>query len=137
MITCRSKEHNKPNGYKAKHYYSYLDPKKHDLLACSNLNIHIIEDTHLMPVVEIQLKTIEVAIKAINGSASHSDYKNTDREKIQKDFDEHSLKVGFNLPFMWISSSDMDNPKMKLLSADETAKVLYPFIDMTSREKQI
>ena len=135
MIVSRSKEHDKDNGYKAQHYYLYLDPAKHNLLQNPNSIIANIEE-ELIPMVEFQLKTIEVAIKASNGSAAHSDYKNTDKEQIQQSFDNYDLRVGFNLPLMWISSSDIDNSEMKLLSADETAKVLYPFIDMTNREKQ-
>ena len=134
MIVSRSKQHNKDNGYKAKHYYLYLNPNKHTLLENPNsITANIVEE--LVPMVEFQLKTIEVAIKASNGSAAHSDYKKTDKKQIQQAFDNSDLRVGFNLPFMWVSSSNIDNSEMKLLSADETAKVLYPFIDMTSREK--
>ena len=134
MIVTRSKEHNKDNGYKAQHYYLYLDPNKHNLLEGSNSIITNYQE-ELIPMIEFQLKTIEVAIKASNGSAAHSDYKKTDKEQIQQAFDNSDLRVGFNLPFMWVSSSNLDNTEMKLLSADETAKVLYPFIDMTGREK--
>ena len=130
MKISRTKEHNKKNGYKAKHYYLYLDPELNNLIT-SNL-----QETEYMPLVEFQFKTIEVAIKASNGSAAHSDYKPVDKNAIQQAFDNHFLKVGFNLPFMWVSSSDINNCEMKLLSADETAKVLYPFINTTTREKE-
>lgn len=131
MNTFKSKEHNKPNGYKAKHYYLFMQDDKQELLYNNATNLSI----EPMPLVEFQFKTIDVAIKAFNGSADHSVYKKVDKKQIQKSFDKNELKVGFNLPFMWVSSIDINKPEMKLLSADETAKVLYPFIDVTSREK--
>lgn len=134
MDVIKEKQHNKSNGYKANHFYSFLKESKLDLLY-PNMSKKAKEELKLkLPLIEFQLKTIEVDIKANNGSADHSVYKNANPEEIQKMYNEGKLIVGRNLPRMWCSV----NGKMELLSDMQTAKKIYPFLDTTyQKEKNI
>lgn len=142
MEICREPHfHDKPNGYKAKHYSLALAPENLNSIY-PNKNFvegskEFDEEISKMPVIEFQFKTIAVAINASYGTAAHTNYKQVDPEKIQEDFDNNNLKRGNNLPYMWVSSMNSSGkPTMKELDNDEVAKKLYPFLDVT-RQREI
>lgn len=118
MHKTKSKNHDKPNGYKAKHKYWTFKKDKMEYLEGD------FEYERNIPMVEFQFKTSEVQVKANIGSANHEDYKGEKREYIQKKYDEGGFGI-FNTPFMWAS----EDRKMRLLSKEETLKKIYPFLN--------
>lgn len=83
----------------------------------------------IIPMVEWQFKTIQVAIDANLGGASHQTYKNETTESVQKKYTDMINMFGTiplsQVPTMWISKLDGQNPRQ--LSTMETIKKLYPF----------
>ena len=73
---------------------------------------------------------VKTAIESSLGSAKHSDYKGEDIRKIQKEYDENGGLPYSRLPIMYKSHLRTDkngNPiPPRILSSDETARVLYP-----------
>jgi len=132
MIVTKSKDHNKDNGYKAKHRYLTLKPDCYNLIYPDYENNSEELLQLQIPLIDFQLKTIEVAIKSDIGSASHTLYKGESKEKIQNLYNSGSLIVGQNLPRMWCCIDG----KMKLLSDEQTAKKLYPFLDVSSSKQK-
>ena len=125
-ITTRKKDHNKPNGYKAKHrVFSINDETMKEIAEKFG-----IEDTTFFPIIECQFKTIAVAIEANTGTAAHIDYKNIDPKAIQRKYDKGEFKLGYDIPQMWVSK---DNEMVKL-SSDETLKKLYPFLNISKKK---
>ena len=88
------------------------------------------KDKDYQPVVEAQFKTIQTAIEANIGKASHEVYKGEDTKKIQKEFDKNGGLPLSKLPTMYRSNLEWDadfNPiPMKTLSSIEVAKATYP-----------
>ena len=118
MYKTKSKNHDKPNGYKAKHkYWTFKKDKMEHLDGEFNYERNI-------PMIEFQFKTSEVQVKSNIGPANHEDYKGEKREDIQKKYDEGGFGI-FNTPYMWAS----DDRKMVLLSKEETLKKIYPFLN--------
>ena len=113
----RSKKLNKPNGYKAGHRMVTLKKEKTSLLGLEN------EEYERIPQIEIQYKTIEVAIRAAEGTASHTAYKGESMEEIQNKYDNNKFDI-FELPDMWIS----DKERMRSLNKNEILKKMYPFL---------
>lgn len=117
--STRQKVHNKANGYKAWHEsYSAKDE--------SNEHVEkwgLLEDD--VPVVECQFKTIAVEL---NPEASHHDYKNVNRKEIQKKLENKTLKIGQQIPRMWVSRENGFHE----LDYKETIQRLYPFVDVTT-----
>lgn len=126
MDKTKAKNHDKPNGYKAKHkYWTFKEDKMENLDGDFNYEINI-------PMIEFQFKTSEVQVKANIGSANHEDYKGEKREDIQKKYDEGGFGI-FNTPYMWVS----DNRKMVLLSKEETLKKIYPFLNTKTKRGMV
>lgn len=126
MIETKSKNHNKPNGYKAKHRYWTFKKEKMQYLE-EQLNY----ETNI-PMIEIQFKTAEVQISCNIGSANHETYKGQKREDIQEKYDKGEFNM-FNTPFMWVSEKENHKIKMKLLEDEETLKKIYPFLNTKSK----
>lgn len=128
MLKTKCKNHDKPNGYKAKHkYWTFKSDKMNYMPEDINYEKGI-------PMIEFQFKTSEVYVKCNNGgTADHTTYKGETVDEIQKKYDTKQFNV-FNTPTMWVSEKD-DNgiSKMRLLSSEETLKKLYPFLNINSK----
>ena len=126
MIKTKCKDHDKPNGYKARHkYWTFKKEKIRHLKGNFNFEENI-------PMIEFQFKTSEVQISCNTGPANHEDYKGERREDIQKKYDMGGFNV-FNTPYMWITKfvqkGEKHFPDTKLLSEEETLKSIYPFLN--------
>lgn len=109
----------KPNGYKAEHRMLTLKKDKTALLGLEN------EEYENIPEIEFQFKTLEVAINAATGKASHSTYKQVDKEEIQRKYDNHQFSP-YDIPAMWVS----ENGRMRALKMEEILRKMYPFLVM-------
>ena len=117
--STRSKKHNKPNGYKAEHEsYSVKESKRNYAITEWELNKYDV------PVVECQFKTIAVEL---NPDASHHDYKKVNKEKVQTELENKTLRIGKEIPKMWVSREN----GMIELSYKEIIQRIYPFVDVT------
>ena len=126
MIKTKCKNHDKPNGYKAKHkYWTFKKDKMEYLDKGLNYDVNI-------PMIEFQFKTSEVQISCNTGPANHEDYKGEKREDIQRKYDTNGFNV-FNTPYMWVTrfiqKGEIHFPDTKLLSEEETLKMIYPFLN--------
>lgn len=128
MLKTKCKNHDKPNGYKAKHKYWTFKKDKMDYLEDD------IDHEENIPMIEFQLKTSEVYVKCNNGgSADHTTYKGQTIQEIQEKFDRGNFNV-FNTPTMWASENDGNGiNKMRLLSSEEALKKIYPFLNINKR----
>ena len=127
MIKTKSKNYDKPNGYKAKHKYWTMKEDKTNYLK----NYSFASDHDHIPMIEFQFKTAEVAIKCNNGgSADHTTYKGETTEEIQSKFDKGEFTL-YNTPTMWVSRDG----RMALLSKEETLKKIYPFLNTTGKKR--
>lgn len=118
MLKTKCKNHDKPNGYKAKHkYWTFKKDKLGHLPDMFSYDGNI-------PMIEFQFKTSKVHISCNTGPANHEDYKGEKREDIQRKYDEGKFDV-YNTPYMWAS----DDGEMRLLSDEETLKKIYPFLN--------
>lgn len=95
----------------------------------------------LQPIIECQFKTIDVAILANLGSASHGEYKGEDIEILQEEYDRNGELARSKLPLRMyrsnIGTDNNGNPKpLKLLSRDEMIHALYPSL-ILRRENQV
>lgn len=117
--STRQKFHNKANGYKAWHesYSARNESNEHVK------NWKLLDND--VPAVECQFKTIEVEL---NPDASHHDYKNVNREEIQKKLENETLKIGQQIPRMWVSRENGFHE----LEYKEIIQKLYPFVDVTT-----
>ena len=125
-IVTREKNHDKPNGYKAKHRVFNIKPEVSQEIS-EKFNV----DKNTFPLFECQFKTIAVAIEANTGTAAHINYKGIDPKAIQKKYDRNEFILGYNIPQMWVSRGN----QMVKLSSDETLKKLYPFLDLTKKKE--
>lgn len=121
----RSKKLDKPNGYKAQHRMATLKKEKTSLVGLEN------EDYERVPQIEIQYKTLEVAIRTAVGTASHTAYKGENMEEIQNKYNNNEFNT-FDLPDMWMS----ENRRMRALNRDEILKKMYPFLKL-NKEKGV
>lgn len=122
-VVARKRDHKKDNGYKAKHRVFALNDETAQEIA-EKFNINPL----YFPLFEAQFKTIEIESKA-----PHESYKKDYNPKdIQKKYDNDEFKIGYDIPQMWVSKDG----QMKLLSPDEAAKKLYPFLDITKKIEQ-
>lgn len=128
-ITTRKKDHNKTNGYKAKHRVFSINEETAKEIA-EKFNI---QDTTFFPVIECQFKTIAVAIEANTGTAAHINYKNIDPKVIQRKYDKGEFILGYDIPQMWVSKDG----EMKKLSSDETLKKVYPFLNISKKKENV
>lgn len=128
-IITRKKDHNKDNGYKAKHRVITINEETGKEIA----EKFDIQDTTFFPVIECQFKTIAVAIEANTGTAAHINYKNIDPKAIQRKYDKDEFRLGFDIPQMWVSKGN----EMVKLSSDETLKKLYPFLNISKKKEHI
>lgn len=83
-----------------------------------------------IPIIEFQSKTIQAAIEANIGTASHGIYKGTDSKKMQEEYDIINGKIPLSkVPTMYSSNLSVDeNGKVippRVLSSDETLRRLY------------
>lgn len=118
--STRSKKHNKSNGYKAEHESYSIKQNQKD----KNIEHWELQKDDV-PVVECQFKTIEVEL---NPEASHHDYKNVNKEEVQKQLENKTLQIGKEIPKMWISREN----RMIELSYKEIIQKIYPFVDITT-----
>lgn len=89
--------------------------------------------TNYIPIIELQAKTIEVAIKSNIGQKEirHDHYKGQKTENVQKIYDKLEGNIPLSeVPTMYKSSLRRDSEGRiippRLLSSDETLKILYP-----------
>ena len=119
LHSTRTKFHNKTNGYKAWHEcYSAKSSAKDQLKKWSLYG-------ECVPAVECQFKTIAVEL---NPEASHHDYKNVDKAQMQSKLENETLKVGIQIPRMWVSRENGFHE----LQYKEIIQRVYPFIDITT-----
>lgn len=118
MVSKKNKDHNKDNGYKAKHR-SYSSSPSNNI---DNDKWYL--EGEDVPVIECQFKTIAVDR---NKKASHHDYKNVDEELTRKKLKTTILKIGEEIPEMWIAR----NGTIRKLTYKETIHKIYPFVDIT------
>lgn len=102
-------------------------------------DVEKIEDTkEYQPIIEGQFKTIQTAIEANLGAANHGDYKRESIAKIQQEYDRDGRFPLSRLPIMYMSSLETDKNGRaippRLLSSEETAKVMYPSLILKSRQ---
>lgn len=81
------------------------------------------------PIIEAQLKTIQVAIDADLGEASHEFYKGEEIERIQEEYDRNGGLPFSKLPIMYESELKRDKKgvpiPLRILSSEETAAKVY------------
>lgn len=81
------------------------------------------------PIIEAQLKTIQVAIDADLGEASHEFYKGEEIERIQEEYDRNGGLPFSKLPIMYESELKRDKNGVpippRILSSEETAAKVY------------
>ena len=125
-VMSKYKEHDKENGYKAKHFTGALNNR--------SMNIFEIDknEKENCPVVEIQAKTIEVAINGLIGEAMHSDYKKINKEEIQDKYNKDKIDER-DLPEMWNWKST--EKEYKKLNKEEVLRKLYPFLSEKLKEE--
>jgi len=117
MSIQKSKDHDKPNGYKAKHRIMTF---KKDELERLGLEEEMFD---VVPMIEFQFKTFETIMRCLKGPAEHTIYKGEKKEIIQEKYDNNEYNV-FEVPTMWVSK----NGEMCMLTMEETLKKMYPFI---------
>ena len=87
-------------------------------------------DLGAFPIIECKFLTIDKAINANLGAANHGDYKGEDLAIVQKEYDREGGIPLSRIPTMYYSTVELDRNGVpvepKLLSSDETLKVLYP-----------
>lgn len=125
MNVHKEKDHDKPNGYKAKH--RIMSIKQSQL---SKMDIEP-EYSELVPMVEFQFKTFETVVRCLSGSAEHSTYKGEKKEVVQERYDNGEYEI-FDVPTMWVSRDG----KMNMLTLDETLKKMYPFLRTKKKEEK-
>ena len=86
-----------------------------------------------IPIVEFQLKIIQVAIEANMGTASHGLYKGEDSSAMQKEYDEANGKIPLSkIPTMYSSDLERDADGKaippRILSSEATLGKLYPYL---------
>ena len=121
----RCNKWDKPNGYKAEHRMLTLRKDKREQLGLEN------EEYENIPEIEFQFKTLEVAVNAATGNASHSQYKNVNQAEIQEKYDKDGFSKN-EIPFMWVS----DHGRMRALSNEEILKKMYPFLDARKNKNE-
>ena len=126
MTVQKSKDHNKKNGYKAKHRMMTLMRDKLELLGIPNGKFEEI------PMIEFQFKTFQTLMQVETGTAKHSDYKNEDMDAIQEKYDKYGCDP-YELPTMWVSKGG----KMVMLTPDEAMKKIYPLLKPRDRKKGV
>lgn len=120
LKSTRTKKHDKDNGYKAEHE-SYSVKENQNDKNVRKWDLNNID----VPAVECQFKTIAVEL---NPKASHHDYKEVNRQVIQARLETQALKVGKEIPRMWVSREN----GMIELSYKEIIQRIYPFVDITT-----
>ena len=126
MTVQKSKDHNKKNGYKAKHRMMTLMRDKLEILGIPNSKFEEI------PMIEFQFKTFQTLMQVETGTAKHSDYKNEDMAAIQEKYDKYGCDP-YELPTMWVSKGG----KMVMLTPDEAMKKIYPLLKPRDRKKGV
>ena len=88
------------------------------------------QPSEYIPIIECQFKTIQVAIEANIGSASHGDYKGVNMTEIQKEYNSPNGIPLSRIPIMFYSelkrNANGEVVEPKQLSSDETLRKLYP-----------
>ena len=125
-IMSKYREHNKKNGYKAKHFTGAINNNTMDSLGIEK------SKKENCPVIEIQGKTIGVAIDVLIGKALHSDYKRINRLETQNKYNRDKFTAG-DLPEMWSwKSTEKEYRKLK---KEEVLHKLYPFLSKVKKEE--
>lgn len=125
-----------PNG-KLENLLSDLEQIETNYL--TNLNeANISEECY--PIIEIQLKTIQVAIEAKLGAADHGVYKGLSPEEIQRQYDNLGFLPDSSLPILYVSNLERDKFG-KIIPPEEcdsemTPRLLYPTL-VTRKPKEL
>ena len=122
MTVQKAKNHDKPNGYKAKHRIMTFKQSELGRLGIDESKFDVV------PMIEFQFKTFETIMRCLKGPAEHTVYKGEKKEKIQEKFDNNEYNI-FEVPTMWVSR----NNKMCMLTMEETLKKMYPFLRTKKR----
>lgn len=132
LNVTKIKIHNKSNGYRAIHHSCTM---KNELINTLNtiLNEKGIKSVNddLFPLIEVQYKTSSVYGEANLGKANHQIYKKVEAsqvKKIEQLYQRKQLKVGDNIPCMWIS--DLNDNEMKKMTTEEILRCMYPSIQL-------
>lgn len=100
-----------------------------------------LESSEIQPIIEGQFKTIQAAIEANLGTASHDAYKGEDMKTVQREYDKNGGLPLSKLPTMYKSNLETDeNDKPippRVLSSDETAKALYPSLIVKKKGERV
>lgn len=136
LNVTKIKIHNKSNGYKAIHHSCIM--KKELINVLNNIlnekGIKTVNDD-LYPLIEVQYKTSSVYGEANVGKANHQIYKKIEEnqvKKIEQLYQKKQLKVGDNIPYMWIS--DLNDNEMKKMTTEEILKSMYPSIQLVDKK---
>ena len=121
MISTKSKNFNKENGYKAQHESYYPDSKSEAAKRWKMCSDNV-------PIVELQFKTQDVAYTE---TASHHCYKERDQENVAEILKNNVLEIGRHLPKMWMSTDGF----IRELKYEEIIQKIYPFIDLETIKK--
>lgn len=126
FIVDQTKDHRKKSAskYNAIHEMVHLDS--------AFISAHNMKE-ELTPAVEIQYWNNELETMCETGEISYSKYKHKDMKRIQEMYDENPFDVYRNLPTYY----EIRGNRIKMLSAEETLKKLYPDLVMyESRERR-
>ena len=126
MSVQKAKDHDKPNGYKAKHRTLTFKQRELERVGIED------EKFDYVPMIEFQFKTFETIMRCLKGPAEHTVYKGEKKEIIQQKFDNNEY-TDSELPTMWVSR----NNKMCMLTIEETLKKMYPFLRTRKREDKV
>lgn len=119
LTVQKAKDHDKPNGYKAKHRIMTF---KYDKIESADIEPEYFE---IVPMIEFQFKTFETLMRSLKGDAEHTIYKGETKEKVQERYDNDEYDV-FDIPTMWVSKDG----NIRMLTPEETLKKMYPFLRM-------
>lgn len=117
MSVQKAKDHDKSNGYKAKHRIMTFRKEELGRLGMEE------EMYDVVPMIEFQFKTFETLMRCLKGAAEHTIYKGEQKDKVQEKYDNNKFDV-FEVPTMWVSK----NGEMRMLTLEETLKKMYPFL---------
>ena len=108
------KKTSRERGYNARHRYYYS------------------KDDEKAPLIEFQYWTVELDYQCTYGSLSYSNYKDLEKEEIQRMYDEDRFRLGNNISIMYESVDG----KVVRLSSKDALKRTYPFLNMNKQKAQ-
>ena len=124
MTVQKDKEHNKDNGYKARHMTMTLNKENLFALDIPEANYEYV------PMIEYQFKTFQTLLEIEYGRAGHGKYKNEDEEEMQRKYD-NNMYSNEEIAETWVSIGG----KMVKLSKEEAFLRNHPYVKR-NREKE-